>query len=201
MNRNWLFIALICIATALAAGAQETSSEVSVVGSGFFTKDSHHSAISQRGSETGGFLVGYRYNFSRWFSAEANYGYLRNTQSFVASAANAAIQSDVHLATGDLVMKLPTFSDRWSPYVLAGGGALIFNPTDAGKAAAPGADLQARAAFLYGGGVDFNVTRHVALRAEYRGYVYQAPNFQLSSLKTDATTHLAQPSAGIVFRF
>lgn len=201
MNRNWLFVALVCFATAVAADAQEARSEVSVVGSGFFTKDSHNSAISQHANEKGGVLVGYRYNFSRWFSAETNYGYTRNTHSFAGSFGSNAIESDVHLATGDIVMKLPAFSDRWSPYLLAGGGALIFNPTGAGKAADPGVGLQARAAFLYGGGVDVNVTRHIALRAEYRGYVYQAPDFQLSSLKTDATTHTAQPSAGIVFRF
>ena len=39
------------------------------------------------------------------------------------------------------------------------------------------------------------------LRAEYRGYVYKSPAFNLTSLKTDSWTHIAQPSAGIVFRF
>lgn len=54
---------------------------------------------------------------------------------------------------------------------------------------------------ILGAGVDFDLCRHFALRAEYRGYVYQAPNFDVSNLKSDANTHLAQPSAGTVFRF
>jgi hypothetical protein len=43
--------------------------------------------------------------------------------------------------------------------------------------------------------------KHVALRAEYRGLVYSAPDFGLTALNTNTVTHTAQPSAGIVFRF
>jgi hypothetical protein len=45
------------------------------------------------------------------------------------------------------------------------------------------------------------LSRHFLLRAEYRGLVYKTPDFGLAALHTDATTHTAQPSAGIVFRF
>jgi hypothetical protein len=31
--------------------------------------------------------------------------------------------------------------------------------------------------------------------------VYKAPDFNLTGLNTDSWTHIAQPSAGIVFRF
>jgi opacity protein-like surface antigen len=61
--------------------------------------------------------------------------------------------------------------------------------------------LQARGAFLYGGGADYAFTRHLSLRGEYRGLVYKSPSFNLASLKTDAWSHIAQPSAGIVYRF
>jgi hypothetical protein len=45
------------------------------------------------------------------------------------------------------------------------------------------------------------ITKHVALRAEYRGFVYKAPDFDRSDLKTDKFTHSAVPSAGLVFTF
>jgi hypothetical protein len=45
------------------------------------------------------------------------------------------------------------------------------------------------------------VTKHVALRAEYRGFVYNRPDFQLAALNSNVTAHAAQPSAGIVIRF
>ena len=47
----------------------------------------------------------------------------------------------------------------------------------------------------------YDLTEHFALRAEYRGFVYERPDFGLQSLHSGAATHTAQPSAGIVFRF
>jgi len=88
---------------------------------------------------------------------------------------------------------------RLDPYVLAGAGALTFNP--GGNTLIAGADTQTRAAFVYGGGADFPLTHHFSLRAEYRGLVYKTPDFGLRALNTDTVTHTAQPSAGIVFRF
>ena len=39
-------------------------------------------AVFECANDTGGFLLGYRYNLNRWLSAEANYGYDRNTQFY-----------------------------------------------------------------------------------------------------------------------
>src|ERR1700740_3040675 len=49
--------------------------------------------------------------------------------------------------------------------------------------------------------VDYKVMEHLFPRAEYRGFVYGRPDFNLDALHSGATTHTAQPSAGIVFRF
>jgi opacity protein-like surface antigen len=64
-----------------------------------------------------------------------------------------------------------------------------------------GADTQAKGAFLYGVGINYALTRHWSVRAEYRGYVYKDADFGVRALNTDSWTHTAQPSAGIVFRF
>jgi opacity protein-like surface antigen len=91
--------------------------------------------------------------------------------------------------------------EKLEPFLLAGSGALVFDPTDRARALVPGAQRQAKAAFLYGGGVDYDLTHHVALRAEYRGLVYKIPDFNIPILNADKITHVAQPSAGLVFRF
>jgi opacity protein-like surface antigen len=179
--------------------AQEVRSEVSVQGTGFFTKDASGNGIRDKATETGGLQIGYRYNITRWLAAEANYGYDRNTQSYIGST-SARVQSNIHQITGSAVVKLPGFA-RIQPYALAGGGGLIFDPTNNAGGTSAGATSQTRGAFLYGGGVDYAFTRHLSLRAEYRGFVYKAPSFNLASLKTDTWTHTAQPSVGIVFRF
>ena len=192
-------LAAVILLFTMGALAQERSSEISVQGTGFFTKESTGQGIRQRPTDTGGFLVGYRYHFNRWLSAEANYGFDRNTQQYFAPLGISRVQSDIHQATGSLVVNLPHPRARINPYLLAGGGALVFNPT--GNGLLPGADSQARAAFLYGGGADFPIVNHLSLRAEYRGLVYKAPDFGLKSLNTDVVTHTVQPSVGFVFRF
>jgi opacity protein-like surface antigen len=175
--------------------------EISVQGTGFFTKDSSGNGINQRATDTGGFLLSYRYHFNRWLAADASYGYARNTQQNFTSSGPLSVQANVHQATGALVVSVPRRIFRMNPYVLAGTGALIFDPTGNPGGFVAGATSQAKLAFLYGGGADYELSKHFILRAEYRGYVYGRPDFGLNALHSGATTHSAQPSAGIVFRF
>ncbi|PYY04543.1 MAG: hypothetical protein DMG69_29915 [Acidobacteria bacterium] len=200
-RRALLSLSAILLLSAVVA-AQESHSEISLQGTGSFTKDSTGNGTLQRGTETGGFLVGYRYHFNRWLAAETVYGYNRNTQEFFAPTGLSRIQANVHQATGGFVIKLPTPARlRFSPYLLAEGGALVFDPTNNRFGTVPGAQRQATGVFAYGGGADFPIVKHVSLRAEYRGLVYSAPDFGLTTLNTNTITHTAQPSAGIMFRF
>jgi len=66
---------------------------------------------------------------------------------------------------------------KFTPFVLAGAGGLVFDPKDFA-----GANSQARAAFVYGSGADFNLSHHVFVRAEYRGLVYNSPIYDLTGL-------------------
>ena len=65
-------VAGILAFVSIAAVAQENRSEISIQGTGFFTKDTSGNGTVERANDTGGFLIGYRYNFNRWFAAEAN---------------------------------------------------------------------------------------------------------------------------------
>jgi opacity protein-like surface antigen len=202
MRRTALIIASVVSLLAVGASAQEARSEISLQGTGFLTKDSTGQGTTQRGTETGGFLIGYRYHFNRWLAAETVYGYERNSQEYFSSAGLSRVQADIHQATGGFVVSLPT-SAKWkfSPYLLAEGGALVFDPTGNAFGSVAGAQRQAVAVFSYGGGVDYVLTKHLSLRAEYRGLVYKAPDFGLAGENVDKVTHTVQPSAGLVFRF
>ena len=186
------------------ARAQEIRSEVSVQGTGIFTEDVNGQGVSQHATNTGGVLGGYRYHINNWLSAEAVYGWNRNSQVFSTAGGLARVRSDMHQATAGLVVNLPVISrlKNVSPYLLAEGGALVFHPRIDGGIL-PGVQSQAVGVFVYGGGADFPIPsiKHVALRLEYRGLVYNAPNFGLRALDTRAVTHTAEPSAGLVFRF
>jgi len=190
------------LVSASGAMAQEGRwQEIGVQGTGFFTKDSTGNGINQHATDTGGFLLSYRYHFNRWLAADASYGYARNTQQNFTSSGPFNVQANVHQATGALVVTAPRRIFRLNPFVLAGAGALVFDSTGNTGGFVSGAQSQARAAFVYGGGADYELSKHFMLRAEYRGFVYERPDFQLDALRSGVTTHTAQPSAGIVFRF
>lgn len=199
MRKGTVITIAFIVLLAIAARAQESRSEVSAQGTGFFTKDSSGQGVSRTATNTGGFMVGYRYHINRWLSAEGNYGFDRDTQEYFSSFAESRVKSDVHSATADLVVNLPLHVSKFSPYVLGGGGGMIFHPT--GNSNVLGTSTQAKGAFLYGAGTDYVLTHHFSLRAEYRGFVYRDPDFGLRSVNTSTWTHTAQPSAGIVYHF
>jgi opacity protein-like surface antigen len=198
-----LFATMIfaAISTSMAQAQELPPNEVSVQGTGFFTRDSNNNGVVQHTTDSGGFLISYRNRFSRLFGADLSYGYTRNTQLNFTSVGGARVQADVHQTTAALVAHVPARVFGLRPFALAGAGALTFNPTNNFGGAIIGADTQAKAAFVYGGGADYDINDHFALRLEYRGLLYKRPDFGLTALNSDALTHTAQPSAGFLFRF
>ena len=57
--------------------------------------------------------------------------------------------------------------------------------------------MQSEAAFLYGYGVNFALSHSFGVRAEYRGFVYDIPDFKLDGLNLKHLKHLAQPSVKV----
>jgi outer membrane immunogenic protein len=200
-----VFVAFIFLF--IASGfAQDFRSEVSVQGTANLPKNSDNLDIPHEATKSGGFLIGYRYHLSPWFAVQGDYGYTRDTQKYLDPFfGETDIQANIHQLTGEAVITAPS-SSRVRPYALAGIGGLFFRPTNSlnnnfiGIGNGSG-NNQAKAAFVYGGGVDFDMTKFVALRAEYRGLLYKIPDFQIPGLATDNFTHMAQPSVGLVWRF
>ena len=197
-----LLAAVIVAATAAPSFAQiEQPSQITIQATGLVTKDSNDQIPSNNVRSTAGLLVGYSYQFTKWIGVEGNYGYTRDYQNYGTSTGASSLQTDFHEATGALVVHFPVHVRGVNPYALAGGGALVFRPTQQAQAAFTGAQIQTRGAFVYGGGVDFNITNHYGLRAEYRGLVDQVPDFTVGSLTTNKWTNISQPSVGFFFRF
>jgi len=194
-----LFATLVFAATSTAQ--ELPRNEVSVQGTGFFTRDSDKNGITQHSTDAGGLLVSYRNHFNRVLGADLSYGYTRNTQQNFTPAGAFNVQSNVHQTTAALLLNSPGRVLGLRPFALAGAGALTFDPTNNFGGIALGNDRQAKAAFVYGGGADYEINDHFAFRLEYRGLVYKRPDFGLNLLNSDATAHTAQPSAGFVIRF
>src|SRR5437879_11752783 len=103
LRRTVIMLSGFVILLTLGASAQDNRSDISLQGTGFFTRDTNGNGISRTTSDTGGFQVGYRYHINRWFSAEGDDGFGRNTQSYFGSFGEYSVHSNVHTDTGDLV--------------------------------------------------------------------------------------------------
>ena len=170
------------------AGRQEVSAQAF----GSWVKTTTQDGIDNSATNSGGVLGSYRVFFSTHHGVEGNYGYARNTQNY---SFTDGVKTNTLEISGAYVFRMPL--RKVTPFVLAGVGALVFAPKDLA-----GVDAQTRAAFVYGGGADFNLTHHIFVRAEYRGFVYNSPTYDLPGLAgLDRVTHRAEPSAGFGYRF
>lgn len=180
--------------TATAQDSTEFRHEVTGQATGSFVADTTETGVRHNSTNSGGFLANYRLGLSRRHALEFTYGYARNTQTYSGAVSTAGLPINTHEVSAAYVFRHPF--KRLVPFALAGVGALTFDVHNA-----PTRTTQARAAFIYGAGADFNVTSRFYLRAQYRGHVYETPTFDQSNLGPERVTHRAQPSAGIGFRF
>jgi opacity protein-like surface antigen len=180
----------------MPALAQEAGrSEVSVQAFGSFVKSTTDNGIQQSATNSGGVLANYRFFFSNDNGVEVNYGYSLNTQTYNLPGGPLGVKAHQNEVTAAYVYRHPL--RHFTPFAEAGAGSIVFDPKDA-----PAASTQARAAFVYGGGADFRLTKQIFLRAEYRGLVYDSPTFGLSeAMGADRVTHRAEPSVGFGYSF
>jgi opacity protein-like surface antigen len=169
--------------------------EVAVQAFGSFVTSTTQDGIENKATHSGGVLGTYRFFFSRHHGVEGNYGYSRNTQSYGLAAGPLGVKTDSHEVSAAYVFRVPL--RRVTPFALAGVGALVFDPVDL-----TGTGSQTRAAFVYGGGADFEITRRLFARVQYRGFVYNSPTYDLPALaNVDRNAHRAEPSVGFGYRF
>lgn len=180
---------------ALAQSEDPGRHEISAQAFGSFVTSTTQNGIENRATHSGGVLGSYRFFFSRHHGVEANYGYALNTQIYGTASGTPGVKTYSHEVSGAYVLRFPL--RNVTPFALAGAGALVFDPKDS-----IGAGTQTRAAFVYGAGADFNLSRHIFARAQYRGLVYNSPTYELTALSgVDRVTHRAEPSVGFGYRF
>ena len=180
---------------AFAQSEEAARQDVAIQAFGTFVSSTTQNGIENKATNTGGVLASYRFFFSQHSGVEANYGYSLNTQKYLGSGVTGGINTHSHEVSGAYVFRIPM--RKITPFALAGAGALVFDPKNF-----TGASTQTRAAFVYGAGADISLTSHIFLRAEYRGFVYNSPTYDLPGLSGfDRVTHRAEPSVGFGYRF
>ena len=186
---------------ALPAFAQSEESvlskqDVSVQAFGSFLKTTTQNGIENKSDNSAGVLGTYRYFFTTHQGVEADYGFTQNYQYYGQSGNLAGLKTYSNEISGAYVFRMP-MGKRITPFVLAGAGALVFDPHNFANAS-----TQTRATGIYGAGADINLSNHFFMRAEYRGLIYNSPTYGLATLTgLDRVTHRAEPSVEFGWRF
>jgi hypothetical protein len=197
--------------------SQDNRYDVSLGGAAVFSKQSTGNGTVLTPTNSGAVLITGRYRFSEHSSVVINYSHTANSQIYFASPLTYRIHNTTSEYSGAYVFSFHE-SEKVEPFVFAGAAALIFYPSyDSnyinGVQTFIPASQQTKPAFLYGGGLDWRIfsslplvhrsslSKYIALRLQYRGLVYKAPDFDVQNLFTGARGHMAEPSVGIVVKF
>src|ERR1051325_9344351 len=178
MLRGIGVVGLCLLAIVSVATAQEGKMDVAVSGIAVLTRDSSGNGIDQAVTNSGGVLASFRYQLRRNAALELNYGRTRNSQIYTNSTAFSfqEQQANVHELTAAYVYQFK-HRNKLSPFVLGGGGLLLFHPISVSTHSIPGAVTDTEGAFLYGLGTNYRLTDNLGLRLQFRGLIYKAPDF------------------------
>lgn len=199
-------VALICLCVSLASAQEDVGHfNVGFSSGAVFNKTSSNSeaGVSVAPTNSGLILGTFRFRFNRMNGIEVNGARTDNSQIFILGTTDYRAQTSVTEFTGAYVLS-PFHFEKMEPFLLAGGGALRFYPSNQyinGNASFFGAAQQTSMAFLYGGGLDYRVWKRLSLRLQYRGLIYKEPNFHVTQFFSGVKGHMAEPSIGIVFNF
>ena len=83
------------------------------------------------------------------------------------------------------------------PFLVAGLGIFISVPDSTPL----GNNTSIRGAYVYGGGVDYDLGPHFGIRGQYRGTLYKAPNITTNYPANGQYTQTAMPMGGVYYRF
>ena len=175
----------------------ETSrQEVSAQVLGSFVKSTTQDGIENKATHSGGVLGSYRYFFNMHHGVEANYGYSLNTQSYGLHSGVVGVKTYSHEVSGAYVFRYPL--GKFTPFGLAGAGALIFDPKDF-----IGAETQnTRRIHLWRRGRLHALTARLYAGRYIRALSTIHRHNNVPGLSgTDRVTHRAEPSIGLGYRF
>jgi hypothetical protein len=220
MVKRWeMVVALLLLAT--AAFAQDGRFDASVNGAAVFSRQVTGNGITQSATNGTNLFGTFRFRFRPHHSVLFNYGRTLDSQIYQSAF-------DFHVAThmteySGAYMFSPFKKGRFEPFAFVGGGVIKFNPQSTWVVLADingnipnrvqtnvGAVKETQPAFLYGLGVDYKlpVVPWFSLRLQYRGLLYDNPDFKVNSVSgsnisffTGTKGHMAEPSIGLVFRF
>ncbi len=203
MMRHVAVVVGVLVFTSFAFSQDEGRWDVSLNGVGLWGKQTSGNGTSQIPTKNVGFLATVRFHIGERSALEVNWSRGNDSQKFITSTLQYRVLTTLNEFTGAYVFR-PMQTDRFKPFLLVGGGAIVFNPDNTlifESAQALEGVRQTRPAILYGGGVDYHLIRFLSLRLQYRGLFYSPPDYKLPGLFTGGHGHMAEPGVGLVVSF
>jgi opacity protein-like surface antigen len=170
---------------------------------------------TQGTSPSAGVLGTLHQSFKPWLAYNVNLGYTRFSENYSigqgyvpgkdsqfpawSTFSQGSIGTNMYELTVAYVFEGPR-NKRFNTFGQFGGGGLFFLPTDRNSPF----HQQTRPAMLFGVGMNYKLTDHLDIRAEYRGFFYKNPDFAyplgvipMSKLFTVTSA----PAVSLVYRF
>jgi opacity protein-like surface antigen len=219
LKKAGLVVAALFLFTSLALSQDDGHFDASFNGAAVFTKESDGNGIRQSATAGSNYFATFRYKFKPKHSLIFDYGRAKNSQVYQ-TGFDFHVQTTITEYSAAYVYS-PFQKGKFEPFALVGVGELRFNPGSTWVVLPDfvnnvpnrvqinlNAVKQTELAVLYGAGVDYRLSRRFAVRMQYRGFLYSAPDFKVNatsggavSFFTGSKGHMAEPSIGLVVRF
>jgi outer membrane immunogenic protein len=199
-----VLILLAAVLFPFFAIAQENRFDVSLGATAVFSKKSTGNATELVPTNSGAFLATARLRFTNRSSLALNFSRTKDSQIYNTGLFTYRVPTSISEFSGAYVFSFLQ-SEKLEPFVFGGAAGVSFyaNSSYANTTSQIllGETRQTQPAFLYGAGADYRVWHRVAVRLQYRGLLYKAPDFKGPSFFTGARGHLAEPGVGVVLKF
>lgn len=204
MLKNVLVLSVAVFLFPCLAFAQENRFDVSLGATAVFSKKSKGNGTELVPTDSGAFLATARMRFTSRSSLALNFARTKNSQIYDTSPFTYRVPVTISEFSGAYVFSFMQ-SERLEPFVFGGAAGLSFyansSYADNSSQLLLGETRQTQPALLYGAGADYRVWHRVAVRLQYRGLFYKAPDFRGPNFFTGARGHLAEPGVGVVLKF
>ena len=172
-----------------------SKADISIEASVPFVDNKNSDGAHQSATIKYGFLGGCRFFLNKHSGVELSYGYAHNIQTYSLDSGSIGVMNNSDEVLAAYVFRLP--AKRWSRFVRAGAGALIFDP----KTVA-GASTQTRLGYPYGDGADFNLKHRIFPRTAHRGVFYNSATFNMGGLNSlDWIPNRVKPAVVLGYNF
>jgi hypothetical protein len=200
MNKFLGIVSLIfAVMPHTAWGQEKERSELTLSAAGLFPSESDKNGVKRFATDSGAVLFSCRFWLTNADGFEFNYTHARDSQLVSSTLGQNRIHAGVHEVTGAYLRRF-SVRGRVRPFLLAGAGIVQYNPIASGSAIL-GATSQNKPTLLFGGGADYTLSEHFAVRLQFRELVHPAASFGLEPFRTNTWVHIAEPTIGFTYRF